>query len=1489
VKLYKYSIPLTILGIFILVIPFYLFNVNADQGSIYQIRILEINDNGPFDLQTELQGQKNITVDTIRMKQFVAQRDELNGKYDAIYIGKGAYSTTSAATFTAQNGVKQSDAHKTTTLMNDITHLKANEITDNYINKGLPVILHKDVLRQAANTTKTLKDQRILYDSFKKYSTTADQRSNVMFVDDNQLTTLISQMKSSPSPILTMMQQRPRIALDSVKNTLIDYSTNTDYNYRAGDKLVFPFQTHHIPSVDNNRIRASLYFSIDKVLLPEDYTLVATTNIDTVETNHQISYTLPKAYSGLIYWRLEVSDQITGLKDYITGTLRFKDERTVVNILQIMPTGETNGNLTKILDPTFLDSDSYKLVITPVTFEAFNERNKNTTKKLNGEYDMLVFGFRDEYNKYGSMSSASATAVKDFITTGQSVMFTHDTIYTAPTDTGNNNWQTWINNFQKDTGQIAPLTNLGLGSPIPSTTVSLVNQGLLTQYPFNLSKKTSAIDNILTVATTHNQYFTLNLEDPTVVPWYNIVGNSRDVNDSWNHYYTYSKGNVTYSGSGHTNSKFPLWEQQLFVNTMHRAFIGANHAPKITVNAPTNNSVKPSYLKNLMLSYTVNDWDLKDRNLYTSVKFTSDGKELPMGYKDKLTRSGDNLSQSFDNPLPDGGKLQIEITVKDAKGAQATEIINLTIEKATVNLETNRTLSPNVVDSKVSRGEEVIISYSIKPKNIPISIDKNDNALDQFIISDLKYKETFPPNLKVLFADTSNEANIKTTGDITSGMTVEKTFKDITYKLSEVNGIKSYIPDVNQSVSFDIKVTPAEKGVYNLVDSSLEYWDIHSKLKESPLGIARDYSIFMLGDISLGSNGFTSEGSIASAGNIVLNSGYNIGNSKSSTDDVLIAGNRIDIKTNGGTIHGNVVYGISKEIPDYTNIKGTVRQGLPINFNATRDQLYNLSSSLAALTVEGSTISENGGTKIKLTGINTKLNVFRVSGFDLNNTTNIDINVPKESTVIINVSGSSIILGNAGISLNGVPSNHIIYNFEEATTLNFSGIHLEGTFLAPKAAFTLSNGSYVGNYIGASLKPSSQGFHFKSVPFSGTLPSSIVTTNPINDPNKPDELTKVVFPDVGFEAIVKVSKLTLEDATILVGENLTLVPAIEPQDANNQIVEWISDRPEFVTVSSTGELLGLKPTVAGSPILITITSTDGSHISTTARVTVINPNLSISGPKEALVNKEINLLATYTTVRENVTSLVWKIKEANSNATITPVTQDPASQNEWNASFKATKSGSYTVVATLISDKHPEGVTTEHVIVVKLKGLSIEGATSITVGSTITLDAKVEPIDHKLEEFTWTIEGDGDTYADLIPTGTQSSIKLKGIKAIDNVTITVTAGGISASHDVKISTITGLQFSSAEITIWIDDSINLNTLLFPIPRSYPLDEIRDQLLWSFNSGSDTLGILSLNNNGTVKGLKKGSEIIKVTYSGDPTVMTTIKVIVASKPNDVDKY
>ncbi|MBQ0028086.1 MAG: DUF5057 domain-containing protein [Lachnospiraceae bacterium] len=135
-------------------------------------------------------------------------------------------------------------------------------------------------------------------------------------------------------------------------------------------------------------------------------------------------------------------------------------------------------------------------------------------------------------------------------------------------------------------------------------TVTALNEGQITQYPFRITSGTSGEkESQFEVASTHPQYFQLNLDTDSrddntnddVVVWYTISNDgsssgSRYTNrhkfyqalygDARNNYYIYSKGNVTYTGSGHaavTSDK----ERKLFVNTLVAAYSSGLHSPKV--------------------------------------------------------------------------------------------------------------------------------------------------------------------------------------------------------------------------------------------------------------------------------------------------------------------------------------------------------------------------------------------------------------------------------------------------------------------------------------------------------------------------------------------------------------------------------------------------------------------------------------------------------------------------------------------------------------------------------------------------------------------------------------------------------------------------------------------------------------------------------------------------------------------------------------------
>ncbi|WP_455716471.1 DUF5057 domain-containing protein [Anaerosporobacter sp.] len=121
-----------------------------------------------------------------------------------------------------------------------------------------------------------------------------------------------------------------------------------------------------------------------------------------------------------------------------------------------------------------------------------------------------------------------------------------------------------------------------------TTEVKKVNEGQITNYPYK-------INDTITTSITHSQYYQLDMGDDVVV-WYTLASDDKEVgskrydvlpNDVRNNYYIYNKGNITYSGVGHSSGATEM-EAKLFINTMVAAYKAASEKPSVTI---TNESL----------------------------------------------------------------------------------------------------------------------------------------------------------------------------------------------------------------------------------------------------------------------------------------------------------------------------------------------------------------------------------------------------------------------------------------------------------------------------------------------------------------------------------------------------------------------------------------------------------------------------------------------------------------------------------------------------------------------------------------------------------------------------------------------------------------------------------------------------------------------------------------------------------------------------------
>ncbi len=161
--------------------------------------------------------------------------------------------------------------------------------------------------------------------------------------------------------------------------------------------------------------------------------------------------------------------------------------------------------------------------------------------------------------------------------------------------TDNSNKLYWRSGSNTYYDRIDSTTNKNWGnlSFMETNKISIANRGQITQYPFT-------IGNTISVSTTHTQYYQLDLEQEGIVVWYNLSDSKSKLNggtnngfyssrenDSRNNYYIYNKGNITYTGLGHTVNLTDD-EIKLFINTMIGSYRAGTAKPKIVI---TNENV----------------------------------------------------------------------------------------------------------------------------------------------------------------------------------------------------------------------------------------------------------------------------------------------------------------------------------------------------------------------------------------------------------------------------------------------------------------------------------------------------------------------------------------------------------------------------------------------------------------------------------------------------------------------------------------------------------------------------------------------------------------------------------------------------------------------------------------------------------------------------------------------------------------------------------
>ncbi|REE70461.1 putative repeat protein (TIGR01451 family)/choice-of-anchor A domain-containing protein [Paenibacillus taihuensis] len=273
------------------------------------------------------------------------------------------------------------------------------------------------------------------------------------------------------------------------------------------------------------------------------------------------------------------------------------------------------------------------------------------------------------------------------------------------------------------------------------------------------------------------------------------------------------------------------------------------------------------------------------------------------------------------------------------------------------------------------------------------------------------------------------------------------------------------------------------------------------------LGVANDFNVFVFGNHK---QSFVDSGGRVAVGGKATYDSYGIGSALpvSQTRADLIVGDSMDI-TSGTNFSGNSVISPTGTIIKYTmtnnnHVTGQPLRGTPVDFAAARQYLTCASTSWGSLSPNG-TAQVNFG-QITLTGSSSALNIFTIngnnvagSGVSLTSANGINIVAPLNSTILINITGTSVGFGSYAIFRNGGQSTPahgalILWNFFQATNAFNLNLSIKGSVLAPFAAWSASGyGNIDGTLVAASLANTTGSIEEHNVPFTGCLPEVACT------------------------------------------------------------------------------------------------------------------------------------------------------------------------------------------------------------------------------------------------------------------------------------------------------------------------------------------------------------------------------------------------------------
>jgi uncharacterized protein YjdB len=343
--------------------------------------------------------------------------------------------------------------------------------------------------------------------------------------------------------------------------------------------------------------------------------------------------------------------------------------------------------------------------------------------------------------------------------------------------------------------------------------------------------------------------------------------------------------------------------------------------------------------------------------------------------------------------------------------------------------------------------------------------------------------------------------------------------------------------------------------------------------------------------------------------------------------------------------------------------------------------------------------------------------------------------------------------------------------------------------------------------------------------------------------------------------IIHVTGVSLDKtaASLVVGQTQQLTATVQPDNATDKSVYWISSNPNVATVDQTGNVT----TVGPGSATITVVTTDGSKMAT-CDFTITQPVSGVTLDKSTLTLTEgDNATLTATVSPEDASNK--EVSWSTSDAGIVSLDQ---TGNVLTVKATAVKEGTAKITVTTKDG----GKTAECAVTVSKKIINVTGVTldknsaSLLVGQTQQLTATVTPDNATDKSVTWS--SSNPNVATVDQTG------LVTAKAGGSVTITVitTDGSKMATCDVTVNQpVKSVALDMDNATVIIGETLQLTATISPA------DATNKALTWSSSDES----VASVDKDGMVSALKQGEAVITAKSVEGPSASCTVTSIYVS--------